>query len=102
MAEFAADQPSEGWWFPSYAHEGQPVTGNNVSAVLSAHMKRCGVNASAHQLRHWFGSSLSGEGAQVRVLQESLRHSNLQTVQVYTEVTLDQMRAAIQLLPDVG
>lgn len=102
LVDFAAESPEQGWWFPSYSDPDRPITGNNVSKVLSDHMARCGVDATGHQLRHWFGSVLSGEGAQVRVLQESLRHSNLQTVQVYTQVTLEQMRAAIQLLPDVG
>lgn len=102
LADLAERMPAEGWWFPSYARPDRPVTGNNVSKVLSDHMTRCGVDATGHQLRHWFGSVLSGEGAQIRVLQESLRHSNLQTVQVYTEVTLEQMRDAIRLLPDVG
>lgn len=101
LATFAAGMPREGWWFPSYSGDG-PVTGNNVSKVVGQHMARCGVDATAHQLRHWFATTLSAQGTQMRVLQESLRHANLQTVQVYTEVTAEQMRAAIAGLPQVA
>lgn len=102
LVSYARDvAPSSGWWFPAYDGSGH-VTGNNVSGVIGAHMRRCGINASAHQLRHWHASTLAALGTQSRVLQEALRHANLQNVQVYTAVTPEQLRAAVADLPDVA
>lgn len=99
LAEYARERPTKGWWFPS----GQGhVTGNNVSRVVSDHMSRCGVDATAHCLRHWLGTELVAEGAQIRVVQKGLRHANLQTTQIYTDVRDEQLAEAFAALPHVA
>lgn len=99
LVRYAATMPPTGWWFPSYSHPDEPVDGSNVSRVVADHMRRRGVPGTAHQLRHWFASTLTGNGAGMRVVQEGLRHANLQTVQVYTHVSDTQLREAILTLP---
>jgi site-specific recombinase XerD len=100
VARYAEDAP-EGWWFPSYSRPG-PVTGGNVSRVLSDHMARCGVTGTPHCLRHWHATELLSAGANLRVVQRSLRHANLQTTQVYTQVSSVQIHDALEALPDVA
>lgn len=99
LAEYAQARPASGWWFPS--GDGH-VTGNNVSRVVSDHMRRCGVDATAHCLRHWLGTELVAEGVQIRVVQKGLRHANLQTTQIYTDVCDEQLAAAFAGLPRVA
>lgn len=96
LFDYAQDMPTDGWWFPSH---GGHVTGKNVSVVVSDHMRAHGVAGTAHSLRHWFGSTLVKNGTQMRIVQDGLRHANLQTTQVYTQVTPAQLRQAIDGLP---
>lgn len=103
VAALAGEFPASGWWFPSYDYPGEPVTSGNVSAVISGAFKRAGVAATAHQLRHWFGTqSLRSSGGNVRVAQVLLRHASLATTQIYTRVENDEATAAVLALPSVN
>jgi len=63
-------------------------------AVLVKTADRVGVRAdvSPHTLRHSFATHLLDGGADVRVVQELLGHASVTTTQVYTLVTVDNLR----------
>lgn len=60
---------------------------------------------SLHPLRHLYGTTLlrrredGGAGANLRVVQELMRHRSVATTEIYTEVTDRERRLAIQTLP---
>lgn len=100
VAEIAASFPRIGWWFPSYTREGRPITSQNVSTVLGDVMRRAGVDATGHQLRHWFGTeTLKSSGGNLRTAQEALRHASPATTAIYTLIDDQQLRDAITGLP---
>jgi integrase/recombinase XerD len=62
--------------------------------VLVRAAERAGVttDVSPHTLRHSFATHLLDGGADVRVVQELLGHASVTTTQVYTLVTVDNLR----------
>jgi len=102
IAELADEFPRWGYWFPSYTRASQPVTAKSVCTVISKLMDRAEVDATAHQLRHWYGTEvLRAAGGNTRVAQELLRHESLATTAGYTFVDPTERRAAVLGLPGV-
>jgi integrase/recombinase XerD len=100
IAQDACRFPREGAWFPAYGREG-PITPHAVSKAIKSCMDRAGVRGKPHQLRHYYGTALLRNGANLRVVQELMRHGSIATTQIYTEVTTSEMRAAVNaLLPN--
>jgi integrase len=55
-----------------------------------------------HRFRHWFATALLVRGADIRTVQECLRHRSLSSTQGYTAVVPSQRQAAVALLPVLG
>lgn len=73
---------------------GRPLSRQSAWAVLQAAAQRAHLDAhvSPHTLRHSFATHLLAGGADVRVVQELLGHASVTTTQIYTKVTVDQLR----------
>jgi integrase/recombinase XerD len=60
-------------------------------------LRAVGSNATAHQLRHSFGTAVLRSSHDLRVTQELLRHSSPASTAIYTQVAelykLDAIRA---------
>jgi len=68
---------------------------NAVWAVVHKYAKRAGIEkpVSTHSFRHACATHMLRNGAPIRQLQEMLGHASLSTTQLYTRVTINDLRA---------
>jgi integrase/recombinase XerD len=97
IAAIGMRRPARGWWYPS--PYGGHLQADSLSAAVSTFFSSLGITGSIHRVRHNFGTDLLRSGADLRVVQELMRHSSLATTAVYTAVDSDRLAAAIGRLP---
>jgi len=70
-------------------HRGEPVSRIYFFNQIKKYAKEVGIveNISPHTLRHCFATHLIEAGAELRMVQEMLGHSNLATTQIYTHLS---------------
>jgi integrase/recombinase XerD len=63
--------------------------------LVKKYARRVGLGArvSPHTLRHSFATHMLAGGADLRLVQEMLGHSNIATTQLYTHVDRSRLRA---------
>lgn len=54
---------------------------------------------TAHQLRHYFATTLIATGIDIRIVQTLMRHENLSTTARYVGISRAQQREAISRFP---
>ena len=83
-------------------YKGTPLTSRGVRKIIDKVIDECALNkhVSPHMIRHSFATSLLNNGADLRIVQELLGHENLQTTQIYTHVSTENMKNAfLQAFP---
>ena len=91
-------QADSKWLFPSSSASGF-LTRQHFARDLKELAVSCGLRPQAvspHVLRHAFASHLLQNGADLRVVQTLLGHSDILTTQIYTHILQDRLKSLVR------
>ena len=86
------------WLFPSFGESGH-LTRQHFARDLKELAVSAGIAArlvSPHVVRHAFASHLLHNGADLRIVQTLLGHTDISTTQIYTHVVEERLKSLVR------
>jgi len=100
--------PVAGFVFPAMDPSGQrtkrSIRAHYVSDEINKYLHGRGISATAHQLRHWFGTELYRRTLDLKLVGEMMGHAKVETTSLYvalvpTEQAIEAVRTMRAVLP---
>ncbi len=104
LLELHPEAAKQKWLFPSIGESGH-LTRQVFARELKFLAAAAGISpqkVSPHVLRHAFASHLLQNGADLRIVQDLLGHSDISTTQIYTHVLDERAKAMVRDLHPLG
>ena len=79
---------------------GTPISTDTIQRMVRETAKAAGIQkeVTPHKLRHSYATHLLEGGENIRKIQELLGHSNLNTTQIYTQVSTEELKKVVSPL----
>jgi integrase/recombinase XerD len=76
---------------------GEPFTGTRLGPLVKRYLKQSGIDVvgSCHLFRHAAATHMLENGADIRFIQVLLGHDDLNSTQVYTQVSVEKLRLVV-------
>lgn len=87
--------PRDGYWFPPRQGSAPHVSADMVTYNVGRLFRSLGLKGATHRARHTYGTHLLRGGANLRVVQDPMRHRSLATTALYLGVDEDERLNAI-------
>lgn len=95
-ALYALPMPSRG---PIVRRNGRPLTASKVSLLGNDFLRSVGIDATMHQLRHWYATGVyRTSGRNLLLVRDLLGHSLVETTAVYADYDRREAAEAVRLL----
>jgi integrase/recombinase XerD len=74
-------------------NHGEPITRQGFNLILKKILSQKGINGkiTPHTLRHSFATHMIDNGSDIRIVQELLGHSNIETTKIYTHISREKI-----------
>lgn len=74
-------------------NHGEPITRQGFNLILKKILKEKGIKGkiTPHTLRHSFATHMIDNGSDIRIVQELLGHSNIETTKIYTHISREKI-----------
>ena len=102
LTEYIKSKPQKGNLFTN--KKGTALSPRNIQKIIALAARKAGINkrVTPHTMRHSFATHLLEGGTDIRKIQELLGHSNLQTTQIYTKVSTEELKKVQSPLDALG
>ncbi len=84
--------PPRGWLF--WTEDGTPMEPREVSKEINTYLAAQGIEATAHQLRHFFGTELYRSTRDLRLVGDLMGHADISTTAGYVALVPDEAAVA--------
>ena len=81
---------------------GKPMTGKAVSQAIARHMRRLGVDLSAHKLRARYATRFLAATGDLKAAADALGHADLSSISRYVIASSDTMRRGAEAAGRIG